>query len=220
MTDRSRIEVVYTDMAMDAPTRRVEHTCPPGKLALLRAVAPPVSFYRYLYNHVGEQWFWIERRQLEDDELAALIADERLEIPVLYVDGVPAGFAELDARTQISDAVVRLTHIGLVPEFLGRGYGRYLLRCTLNAAWAREPTEVSTRTSTLDHPRASTMLQRAGFVAQSQRQLWIDDPRASGLIDAAIVLPSHHGVQVSTAPSGRPSATVTQLHPSSPSPVD
>ena len=39
---------------------------PPGKLALLRAENPTVSFYRYLYDAVGRDWLWTDRKRLSD----------------------------------------------------------------------------------------------------------------------------------------------------------
>ncbi len=44
---------------------------PIGKLALMRAENCTVSFYRYIYDAVGEPWLWFERRLFGD---AALVA--------------------------------------------------------------------------------------------------------------------------------------------------
>ena len=70
------------------------------KIALMRAERPTVGFYRYLYNAVGEPWRWYERNQLPDEELAAIVQDEKVEVCVLYYGGSPAGYAELDLRTE------------------------------------------------------------------------------------------------------------------------
>src|SRR5207244_6609339 len=92
------------------------------KLALMRAEAPTVSFYRYLYETVGTPWLWYERRLLDDAALAAAIGKETTEIFVLHVSGVPAGYFELDA------AAARETeraYFGLIPDFIGRRHGPF-----------------------------------------------------------------------------------------------
>ena len=39
---------------------------PFGKLALMRAENCTVSFYRYIYDTVGEPWLWFERKLFGD----------------------------------------------------------------------------------------------------------------------------------------------------------
>ncbi len=156
------------------------------KVALVRAERPTVSFYRYLYNTIGEDWLWWERRALSDAELAAVIHHPNVEIFVLYIDGVPAGFSELDLRIE---AEVELAYFGLIPEFIGRGLGRYLLGWTIDEAWQRTPERVWLHTCNFDHPKAIATYQKAGFAPYKQETTTIEDPRASGLIPKNIVLP-------------------------------
>jgi ribosomal protein S18 acetylase RimI-like enzyme len=180
---RQRLEVTVTHLEMTSPPKRAA-TPPPGmKLALLRAEPMPVGFYRYLYNAVGEPWLWSERRLLDDAALQSIVADSKVEIFVLYVAGVPAGFFELDCRT---GADIELAHIGLLPDFIGRGLGQHLVGSAVDAAWQRSPQRLTARTRSLDHPRAFTALQRAGFVPVRQERMQIEDPRASGLIPAVV----------------------------------
>src|SRR5947207_15049836 len=68
-----------------------------AKLALMRAEACTVSFYRYLYETVGTPWLWYERRLVDDEALLSEIGKPTTEIFVLHVGGVPAGYFELDA---------------------------------------------------------------------------------------------------------------------------
>ena len=66
------IVVTYLEM-LKPPTRPTVPVPPVGKIALLRAERPTISYYRYLYNTVGEPWLWWERRRLSNDELARII---------------------------------------------------------------------------------------------------------------------------------------------------
>jgi ribosomal protein S18 acetylase RimI-like enzyme len=180
---RRHLAVTVTHLEMTAPPKRAA-TPPPGlKLALLRAEPMPVGFYRYLYDAVGAPWLWSERRLLDDAALQAVVADPKVEIFVLYVAGVPAGFFELDRRTGPD---IELTHIGLLPDFIGRGLGRHLVSSAIDAAWQHSPQRLTARTRSLDHPRAFTALQRAGFVPVRQETMQIEDPRAGGLIPAEV----------------------------------
>ncbi|MGH7004085.1 MAG: GNAT family acetyltransferase [Alphaproteobacteria bacterium] len=182
-----RLETVVTYLEMRAPPLARPPRQPPHKLALLRAPRPSVSFYRHLYAAVGEPWFWYERRAMTDADLSGAIGAEGIEISVLYADGEPAGFAELDFRAK---ADVNLVYLGLVPHFIGHGMGSYLLAWVLDDVWRRGPERLWVHTCSLDHPRALRLYQRAGFVAYKQETKVIDDPRDLGLIPATVPLPA------------------------------
>ncbi len=146
-------------------------------VALLRCKQPPLSFYRFLYNSVGEPWLWWERRRMADEPLQDIIHDPLVEIYVLYVDGAPAGYAELDRRIPKE---VELAYFGLLPEFIGQGLGPYLLASAIDIAWSHDPERLHLHTNTLDHPKALSVYQRCGFTAYKQEKAVIDDPRLTG----------------------------------------
>jgi GNAT superfamily N-acetyltransferase len=174
-----KLRVVVTYLEMTTQPANPKQRPPIEKLALLRAERPTVSFYRYLYNTVGEPWLWVDRRKMNDAALAAVIHDAKVEITVLYVGGVPAGFAELDRRGK--DAV-DLSYFGMIPEFIGMKLGPFLLNCAIDAAWAGGARKLTVNTCTLDHPKALQLYQRAGFVPVRQVVRIADDPRVSGII--------------------------------------
>ena len=128
---------------------------------LLRLDEPSVPFYRYLYDRVGGSYRWRERSALRDPDLEALLRDPQIDVVVFFLRGAPAGFFELDGR--IPDEV-RLAHYGLVPEFRGRGLGRWLLAVAVDAAWDRDPERVWATVTNLDDPRALLSYQWAGFI--------------------------------------------------------
>lgn len=170
-------KLAYTITFLEMTERpRYEPVHPPAtlKLALLRAEVPSVAFYRFLYNTIGEDWTWWERRLLSDDELAAIVQDPRVEVYVLYADGVPAGYFEIDRRRL---PTVDLAYFGLMPDFVGRGLGSYLLTEAIETAWSSDPERVTVNTNTLDHPRALPLYQRMGFVPIERREIEVEDPR-------------------------------------------
>ena len=175
-----KIELTITYLAMTAPpTLPPAHPPRGAKVALLRARQPTVAFYRFLYDGVGAPWLWWERRTMGDDDLAAVIQDERVEIYVLYVEGVPAGYAELDRRRE---PIIDLAYFGLLPDFIGRRLGPYLLSAAIKTAWSYKPECVTVNTNTLDHPKALPLYQRYGFKPLRREHLEIDDPRVTGVI--------------------------------------
>src|ERR1700688_3465554 len=115
-----RIPTVVTFLELKTRPSAIPPPHPKGKIALLRAVNPPLHFYRYLYDAIGRDYHWVDRKKLNDTQLAALLREEAIELYVLYVDGCPAGMAELDFRDV---AVAQLAYFGLMPEYLGRRLG-------------------------------------------------------------------------------------------------
>ena len=68
------------------------------KTALLKADKPPTHFYRYLYDTIGAEYCWVDRKKLTPQALAELLHDPLNLMFVLYTEGSPAGMAELDLR--------------------------------------------------------------------------------------------------------------------------
>ncbi|MGI9509934.1 MAG: GNAT family N-acetyltransferase [Geminicoccaceae bacterium] len=150
--------VVYLEMR--ARPDRPLAAAPPG-VEVRRAVRPTVSFYYYLYHSIGADWTWSGRRLMDDAELIANVQDPKVEVNVLWVDGVPAGLMELDLH---ASSQIELLYFGLMPDFIGRGFGRFALDWTVDRAWSFQPSRFWVHTCDLDHPRALPNYQRAGFV--------------------------------------------------------
>jgi GNAT superfamily N-acetyltransferase len=170
--------ITYLEMRARPGGRRVP--APLDKLALMRAEPCTVSFYRYIYDAVGGPWLWFERRLVDDVSLAELLAEPTLEIFVLYVGGVPAGFFELDTA---ATRETKLCYFGLAPDFIGRGLGPYMLRAAIDRAWSARPIDrFWLHTSTYDHPKALQTYQKAGFVVYARRPVAFEDPRRLGVV--------------------------------------
>ncbi len=181
------LEFVITYLEMTSRPKLAVMTPTGMKLALLRAEQPTISYYRYLYNTVGEPWLWWERRALSDGDLRRTLDDNRVEVYVLYVGGVPAGFAELDRRNPPD---IDLAFFGLMPEFIGRGLGQYFLNTVIGLAWTYKPHRLTVNTCNYDHPKAVQTYQRAGFTPFDQKRRDVADPRQTGLLPPDIVHPN------------------------------
>lgn len=167
-----KLQTTVTYLEMLAPPARLARPKPaPENVAIMRAVRPPVSFYRYLYNAVGAAWNWVARRKLSDEELAALVQHPQIEIYVLYAAGVPGGYAELDFRQWPE---VELVYFGLMPECIGKGLGFHLIDEMIKLVWQRQAKRFWLHTCTLDHPGALRFYQKAGFAPYKEETEVVD----------------------------------------------
>lgn len=153
------VRVTHLEMTAPPATRVPMPSRP--RLALMRTPAIPLAFYRYLYEQVGKPHHWMLRREMRDEELAAIIHAAETEIQVLYADGAPAGFFELDLNNKPKE--VEIVYFGISPEFQGTGIGKFFFSEALDAAWAHVPSKVTLHTNTLDSPRALHIYQKSGF---------------------------------------------------------
>ena len=163
---RGWVESNVTYLEMRARPDRLSVAARDG-VEVRRAVRPTVSFYRYLYHTVGGDWSWAGRRLMDDDTLLSNIRDAAVEVNVLWVEGVPAGLMELDRRKPDE---IELLYFGLIPDFIGRGLGRFALDWTIDRAWFFHPSRFWLHTCDLDHPNALAVYQKAGFSIYDRRK--------------------------------------------------
>ena len=156
--------VKTTYMQMFARPQRV--VLPPTEgLAVVHARKPTAAYYRFLFDTVGKKWNWMGRESLSDAALTAIIHDPKDEIHVLFVDGVPAGFVELDRRVE---GEIEVSFFGLMAEFIGQGLGKYFLQWAIDKAWSYAPKRLWLHTDTEDHPAALPLYLKMGFAVYKE----------------------------------------------------
>ena len=146
---------------------------PVGHYALMAVKSPPLHYYRYLYGTVGRDYVWVDRLRLSDRELADIIHDEAVELYVTYAEGAPAGYIELDFRPAPQ---AELAYFGLMPEFTGRGLGKFMLAQAIELAWEKPINRLFVHTCTMDHPAALPLYQKCGFVPYAQEETEVELP--------------------------------------------
>ena len=165
----TRVGVTVTFLRMDHAPETPGPSLSPG-FQIVRAQAPSVAFYRYLYNTIGADYLWWLRRTTPDHELAALLRDTAVAIYTLYYQGEPAGFFELDARTWPD---VNLSYFGLMPNIIGHGTGYAFLCAAVAEVWRHGAKGMTVNTCTADHPRALPNYLRAGFhILRQVKEVW------------------------------------------------
>jgi GNAT superfamily N-acetyltransferase len=120
----------------------------------------PASFWRYLYTEVGRAHRWVDRIPWTDEEVRAWLDDPATELWLLTAAHVPAGYFELRRQP---DGAVEIAYFGLLPEFIGRGLGKFLLSEAARRAWDFGATRVWLHTNTLDHAAALPNYLARGF---------------------------------------------------------
>lgn len=158
---KKKLAAHVTKLEMTHPPLRSLPVPTRPTIALMRARNISAEFYSFMYEQVGKAYHWEDRRNRSPAELFALINEETCEIHVLYADGCPAGFFELE--TANSPDNVEILYFGLAAEYQGLGLGKWFLSAAISAAWAHKPNKVSVETNTLDHPAALPLYQRLGF---------------------------------------------------------
>lgn len=163
--------VTITYLRMTEKPRPQALPAPAMPHAIQRAEKPTVSFYRFLYDAVGRNWGWMDRKRMSDSELETVLLDKDTEVYVLYIRGVPAGYAELNFKKFPKE--VDLAYFGIMPEFIGMKLGPYFLNWAISEAWQRGPDCITVNTCTLDHPKALPLYQKFGYVPYKQKELAI-----------------------------------------------
>lgn len=177
---RPLLSVVVTYLDMEAPPSEsiLGVPAPPGATVHRVRNASP-GYYRRLYDGVGENWLWHERRQMTASQLRGILHSPNVLLLVLRHNRRTAGFAELDRRGY---PVVRLAYFGLMPGWIGRGLGRWFLSRVVAEAWQGETSLLRVNTCSLDHPAALPLYLKMGFVPVRHVVRQVPDPRLTGIL--------------------------------------
>lgn len=168
-----RIPMTVTFLEMTARPTALPPPQPRGKVALLKSEKPPAHFYRYLYDTIGKDYYWVDRKKLTPAALEGVLHDPHNQLFVLYAEGNPAGLAELDLR---KTGTANISYFGLMPEAIGKRLGYFFLYHACMNAWALPISRLTINTCTLDHPRALPLYQRLGFTAYAREERFIELP--------------------------------------------
>lgn len=169
----TKLQTIVTHLAMEPPLR-APAPAPnwPEGVDFIHTPNMALADYRDIYDRVGRQWHWVNRRHLEDRQLAAIIHNPATEIYLLRRNGTSIGFVELNFRLAPQ---VEIVFVGLIEEEIGQGLGRMMVDGALNTIKARAPRRIIIQTCTLDHPSALRLYQAVGFSAYNRKQVEIID---------------------------------------------
>ena len=153
--------VIITYLEMHSPSEILPKRCDDPHFSIRECTVKQWPFNRFLYLTVGEDWVWDEKRTWTDEQWRAHAESETLHTHAAYYDGSPAGYFELHQPHDGRD--IKIAYFGLLPAFLGRGFGGALLTVALEEAWKLKPARVWVHTCTDDHPAALPNYQARGL---------------------------------------------------------
>lgn len=154
------VQVTRTYLEMRSPEELRPASAPERPPRLERIEACPGSFFRYLYAEVGRAYHWTDRLSWSEEQVRGHLADPAVSLWLLSSGAAPAGYFEL---RECGDQSVEIAYFGLLPEFVGRGWGGHLLTRAVETAWQLKPARVWLHTCTLDHPAALPNYLKRGF---------------------------------------------------------
>jgi GNAT superfamily N-acetyltransferase len=160
------LEQTITWLEMRSPEELRPGREPPAPLELVAVDRSLAPLLRDTNRRVGEPHGWSSRSAWSEDQWVEHLARPGVRAFLARVGGDPAGVVELEERPGDE---VELTVFGLVPEFVGRGFGGHLLILAARLAWAtRHPGGAATRrvwlhTASSDHAHALPNYLARGF---------------------------------------------------------
>jgi GNAT superfamily N-acetyltransferase len=170
-----RVDVTTWSLEMRSPADLRPAPRPDLDLRLTRAELASPEFARFLYTAVGGDWYWLDRLGWTYAQWEERLSRPGLETWAAYVCGTPAGYFELDPQEAGS---VEIAYFGLLPGFIGKGLGGWLLTQAIERAWAMGAERVWVHTCSLDGPSALANYQARGMTVFKRETAGQDLPGA------------------------------------------
>lgn len=146
---------------MTDPSQLRRSPAPAEPVELRRAGRPSPELGRFLYTATGGNWYWFNRLPWTYEQWLQRLRHPRVETWVMYSEGTPAGYFELDGS---ADDDVEIAYFGVMPAFIGHKLGGWLLGEAISRAWAMGTRRVWVHTCSLDAQQA-----RANYEARGMR---------------------------------------------------
>ena len=160
------LEQTVTWLEMTSPDQLRPGRLPPEPVELVPVGPPLAPLLGETTTRVGKPHGWTSRLAWSAAQWAEHLAKPGVRAWLARVGGDPAGVVEVEARPAHE---VEITVFGLVPEFVGRGFGGHLLTQAVRLAWeTAQPDGAPTRrvwlhTASADHAHALPNYQARGF---------------------------------------------------------
>jgi RimJ/RimL family protein N-acetyltransferase len=162
------VEETITYLEMTAYDQLVPGRLPPAPIDMEWHDRVSMSLLRSTYARIGAPHGWTTRPAWSDAQWQKWLAQPGVQPWLTRIGGEVAGLVELEL---LPHAEVGIVVFGLVPEYVGKGFGGHLLTLTTRLAWKADhadgkPTSrVWLQTSSRDHPHAKPNYERRGFRA-------------------------------------------------------
>jgi RimJ/RimL family protein N-acetyltransferase len=168
-------EETVSFLEMTSRSQLVPGRPPPSPVTLHEVGADGAPVLRSTNVRIGAPHRWRGRAAWTNAQWAEEIERPGVRAWIIRVAEAVAGLVELE---RASSADVGIVVFGLVPEFVGRGFGGAALTLAVELAWELDRSEPARRvwvqTSSRDHPNALPNYEARGFRVFRTEQR--DDP--------------------------------------------
>jgi len=105
---------------------------------------------KFLYQHVGGPWQWHGRLSHSESQWREFVENSNMRTWVAYHGGNIAGYYELIK----DDESVEIKHFGLIPDYIGKGFGGPMLCHAIESGFNWDANRVWLHTCTMDYEYA------------------------------------------------------------------
>ena len=124
-------------------------TLPSNNLTLKETSKNIFDLNKFFYKQIGKNHQWVDRLTWQDKNWIDYVSNQNLKTFVLLMNNEYIGYFEL-----IFDKTdCEIAYFGVLEEFIGKGYGGFLLSKALTIAF-QKANRVWVHTCSLDHPNA------------------------------------------------------------------
>jgi GNAT superfamily N-acetyltransferase len=154
------VDVTVTYLEMTSPDQLVAGKSPPAEIVLDRVGATALAAIRSTHDRVAAPHHWTSLGWSPQQWLNVL-SRPGVRCWIARTGPEVIGLILMERRDQ---GDVEITKFGLVPEWVGRGFGGHLLTVATRLAWdLGDVDRVFLGTTSLDHPHALINYRNRGF---------------------------------------------------------
>lgn len=154
------VDVTITYLEMTSPRQLVAGKLPPAEIVLDRVDATALALIRSTHDRIAAPHHWSSLGWSEQQWLN-LLSRPGIRCWIARVGADIIGMILMEQRAK---GDVEIAKFGLVPEWVGRGFGGHLLTVATRLAWNLAAVDrVFLGTTSLDHPHALSNYRSRGF---------------------------------------------------------
>ena len=104
---------------------------------------------KFFYKQIGKRHQWVDRLIWQDKDWLKYISNENLRTYIFKIENDLVGYFELIFNNNDCE----IAYFGILEEFIGKGYGGFLLSEALKIGF-KKANRIWVHTCSLDHPNA------------------------------------------------------------------
>ena len=142
-----KIERFYLEINTinDLKTKPISSDC----FSLKEANKDNFDLNKFFYKQIGKRHQWVDRLIWQDKDWLKYILNENLRTYIFKIENDLVGYFELIFNNNDCE----IAYFGILEEFIGKGYGGFLLSEALKIGLKRA-NRIWDHTCSLDHPNA------------------------------------------------------------------